>query len=151
MAGVAGNRTNSGVAGALALALAFTPAAFAEPAANTNQPQAQTVSAQQLSGPVKPRQAMLASDGKIVLYYGEGIRDVQNTAEILNERGYPAIALPGSALPGKVTILANMSIGGTFDQSHLDRGIVGVAAIRKFTGKDAVASVDTTQPTLASN
>lgn len=103
MAVVAGNRTNSGVAGALALVMAFAPAAFAEPA-NTNQPQAQTtaVTAEQARAAeptVQPAfqvasNVMPPTGAPVTLKFGSKFSSeiIASTVRVMNSLGCPTTA-----------------------------------------------------------
>jgi hypothetical protein len=62
---------------------------------------------------------------KIILHYGEGIKDADLLAEVLRERGYRAFAFPGGP-KGMVEIMVGAGIlKNKYDQRALDRGTIG--------------------------
>lgn len=86
------------------------------------------------SKPWTRKAAFQASEGRIVLHYGEeGIREISARleAESLSDSGYPAIAVPGG-LKGAVEMFVGEKIIGKYDQDQLDTSFVGFLAMRFY-------------------
>ena len=77
------------------------------------------------------KEAYRASTNRIVLHFGEGIKRVEHIAEILNRKGYPAVALAGG--PGKnVSLFVHRSRPINYDQEDVDDGTLGGIAINIY-------------------
>lgn len=72
-------------------------------------------------------EAFVASDGRIVLFYGEGIRRVEITVEILRNDGYPVVAYSGGP-PDQLFVFVNRNVLGPFDQEAIHAGVATNAA-----------------------
>ena len=83
------------------------------------------------SRPWERKAAFRASEGRIVLHYGEGIELADLLAEGLTERGYPTIAVPGGP-KGLVELFIGKKIFGKYDQDKLEGGSLGSDAIDFF-------------------
>lgn len=77
------------------------------------------------------KEAFLASEKQIVLHYGEGVQRVHLLAEILRERGFPAMAFAGGK-PNQVSLFVGHGIYGPYDQNDVDDGALGGHAITFF-------------------
>ena len=78
------------------------------------------------SKPWERKAAYRASTGRIVLHYGEGIREISLETEVmaLAQKGYPAIAVPGGT-KGQIELFIDRSKFGFFGQDELDGGVIG--------------------------
>lgn len=78
--------------------------------------------------------AFRASEGRIVLHYGEGIREISATleAESLSDSGYPAIAVPGGPKGAVELFIGRKIIPGTYTQNQLNEGRLGGDAVRLY-------------------
>ena len=83
------------------------------------------------------KEAYRASTGRIVLHYGKGTKRAENIAEILNDRGYPAVAYPGGP-EGLVELFIHRGIAGKYNQDSIDDGELGGNAIMLY--EERVAS-----------
>ncbi len=99
----------------------------------SNAPSAHTPGAIDTSKPWTRKAAFQASEGRIVLHYGEGIPDISARleAESLSEHGHTAIAVPGGP-NGQVELFVGGKIIGKFDEHQLDTGFLGMHAIHFY-------------------
>ena len=113
------------------LATSTMVVAYNNPASAQDTPEI-AVAGEITEGPVSARNAMLASSGRIVFYYGANIQDIQAAVNIVRDGGLPAIALSGLPDPDAVLLLVNQSFGGEFNQDDLNAGVLTVAAEHRF-------------------
>jgi hypothetical protein len=94
---------------------------------------AQTSASIDTSKPWARKTAFRASEGRIVLHYGEGIEEISARLEAssLTKSGYPAIAVPGGPT-GMVELFVGKRIFGKYNQSQLDRGSLGSNAMELY-------------------
>lgn len=67
------------------------------------------------------KEAYRASTGRIVLHYGEGTEDANMIAKILNENGYPTIAIKGAAA-NTVSLFVNRSYPVEYQEADFNNG-----------------------------
>lgn len=141
-------RVGAGItAGALAVTMAFTPvaegligsggsAAYAQDRAvpTAHVPSSHTPASIDTSKPWARKAAFQASEGRIVLHYGEGIEEIsaQLEAETLSDRGYPAIAVPGGPKGMVELFIGKKIIPGMYDKHKLNNGGLGSDAIELY-------------------
>lgn len=133
-------------AGALAFTAAFLPitgklsntfdgSAHAQDRAvpTAHSPSAHTPTSIDTSKPWARKSAFQASEGRIVLHYGEGIEEISARleAESLSDRGYPAIAVPGGPT-GMVELFVGKRIFGKYNKSQLNNGDMGSNAMELY-------------------
>ena len=86
--------------------------------------------------PWKRRAAFKASSAQIVFHYGAGFHDADLLAEVLSEKGYTTIAVPGGP-DGKMEMFVGRKMPGTYSQRELNDGTAGGDAMefhRKYIG-----------------
>ena len=77
------------------------------------------------------KEAYHASDGQIMFNYGERIKRVEVLAEVLTEKGFTAVALPG-AKPGAVYMRVAKSKAFKLTQNDIDSARAGLLTENLF-------------------
>lgn len=96
---------------------------------------AQSAQVEQVSSVTPSRQArrdaIAQSQGRIVIFYGSGVRSAEAAAMSLSRTGYPATAIAGGP-NGEAEVFVNRGILGTYSDSSILNGDLGSDAMDAY-------------------